>query len=306
MSNQENRRKDLPLITIGVSAYNREYYLPFCLDSLLSQTYPNCEIIVVDDGSTDGTEKLMKERYPHIKYFRKENGGDGSAKNYVARVASGEYIVFNDSDDMFLPDTVERLYNALDPEDENSCSYGTYQTIDADGNEMPTKQKMANYPSGNITGALLKHIIVNSCGTLMPRQFFLDRGGFDTNLRVCHDWSLFLEMSLHCKFYGVREPVFLRRRHGNNISSASYEKMKIVWNVFEKFLLRHPEVGSQFAEIVKERRNDLYGKLYREAKREKLYSSALTHAAAAWDLKKSGKNFFRLLGAWLAVKGCCS
>ena len=73
MPYEESRKKDLPLITIGVSAYNRENYLPFCLDSLLAQSYPNCEIIVVDDGSTDGTEKLMKERYPQINYFRKEN-----------------------------------------------------------------------------------------------------------------------------------------------------------------------------------------------------------------------------------------
>ena len=70
-----------PLITIGVSAYNRANYLPFCLDSLLAQTYPNCEIIVIDDGSSDNTRELMQTKYPQIKYVYQENAGDAAAKN---------------------------------------------------------------------------------------------------------------------------------------------------------------------------------------------------------------------------------
>ena len=69
-----------PLITIGVSAYNRANYLPFCLDSLLAQTYPNCEIIVIDDGSSDNTRELMQTKYPQIKYVYQENAGDAAAK----------------------------------------------------------------------------------------------------------------------------------------------------------------------------------------------------------------------------------
>ena len=78
---------DLPLITIGVSAYNRENFLPECLDSLLAQTYPNIEIIVVDDGSVDNTRQLVTEKYPQVRYIYKENGGDASAKNRAAREA---------------------------------------------------------------------------------------------------------------------------------------------------------------------------------------------------------------------------
>ena len=100
---------DLPLLTIGVSAYNRENFLPECLDSLLAQSYPNIEIIVVDDGSVDNTKALVTEKYPQVRYIYKENGGDASAKNLAAKEAKGEFIVFNDSDDLFYPDAVESL-----------------------------------------------------------------------------------------------------------------------------------------------------------------------------------------------------
>ena len=104
---------DLPLISIGVSTYNRKDYLKLSLDSLLAQTYPNCEIIVVDDGSVDGTGEMVQACYPQVRYVYQTNAGDAAAKNHAAQLAQGEYIVFNDSDDLFLPDAVERLYNAM-------------------------------------------------------------------------------------------------------------------------------------------------------------------------------------------------
>ena len=293
--NKDNQ--NYPLITIGVSAYNRKNYLPECLDSLLQQTYPRCEIIVVDDGSTDGTEELMQEKYPQIKYIRKENGGDASAKNLAAKNASGEYIVFNDSDDVFFPDAVERLYKALQDKGNNTCSYGTYQTIDADGKILPTKRKVSTLPSGNITSVLLRHIIVNNCGTLMPLSAFSECGSFNEKLRVGYDWALFLEMSLNHNFYAVQEPVFYRRRHGNNISSASYGKIHILLNVFEDFISRHQDILAPYSRIIKKRLADLHRKLYREAKKEKLFQQAFEHAAMTWKLNHSIKNLCSMAAA---------
>ena len=283
-----------PLITIGVSAYNRKEYLKLCLDSLLAQTYPNFEIIVVDDGSTDGTGEMMAECYPHIQYVWQENGGDASAKNHIARIAHGEYIVFNDSDDLFYPDSVMRLYNAL-PASGTACSYGTYQTIDAEGKPQSTKRKMKLYPSGMILKDLLLHVIVNSCGVLIPRQLFLDAGGFDTSLKVMHDYSLFLELALKCEFYAIQEPVFLRRRHGNNLSSATYAKMQIANHVFESFINRHPELQADYSHEINQRRASIQNWLYREARKAKMKKEAAFHAKEAYRYKRNLKTFFRML-----------
>lgn len=296
-----NEPNDLPLISIGVSAYNRKDYLRLCLESLLAQTYPNCEIIVVDDGSTDGTGEMMAAEYPQIRYIYQENAGDAAAKNHAAREASGTYIVYNDSDDLFLPDTVERLYNALPADRPDACSYGTYQTIDAEGNPLPTKKKVAAYPSGWITGELIRHIVVNSCGTLMPRRLFLDAGGFDSTLRVSHDYKLFLDLSLKIPFYALQEPVFLRRRHGNNLSTATYAKQKLVFDVLTEFLEKHPDLQTSYKPVIQLRFADLHNKLYREAKKEKRKTEMLAHAKAAFHFKPAVKSLFRLIAAKLGL-----
>ena len=298
--NSESRTA-YPLISIGVSAYNRKDYLKQCLDSLLAQTYPNLEIIVIDDGSSDGTSEMMAECYPDITCIRQENGGDASAKNHAARVAKGEYIVFNDSDDLFYPDAVMRLYEAL-PSSGKACSYGTYQTIDADGMELPTKRKMKHYPSGNIIEYLLRHVIVNNCGTLIPRQLFMESGGFDTSLRVMYDYNFFLELSLKSEFYAVQNPVFLRRRHGSNLSNANYSKMQIANSVYKNFVARHPELQLSYPRIIRRRYSDMQNRLYREAKRENMKKEAAIHAREFYRLNPGVKSFFRMIFSALAAK----
>ena len=285
-----------PLISIGVSTYNRKDYLQLSLDSLLNQSYPNCEIIVVDDGSSDGTAEMMREKYPQIKYVYQENAGDAAAKNHVARLAGGEYIVFNDSDDLFLPDAVMRLYNALDGRSD-ACSYGNYTTIDAEGKMLPTKRKTAVYPSGKITENLLQHILVNSCASLIPLELYKRYGGFNEKLKVAADYSFYLNLSLASEFFAVQEPVFLRRRHSSNISSASYSKINTVLMVFEKFLQENPELEKLYKRTIRARRADLHSKLYREAAREKLSAELKTHARAAFSYRKNFRNFWRMLFA---------
>ena len=288
-----------PLVTIGVATYNRKDYLQECLDSLLAQSYPACEIIVIDDGSTDGTGAMMQEKYPQIKYVYQENAGDPAAKDHAARIGTGKYLVFNDSDDVFLPDAVERLMKALPENDDHAVAYGTYTTIDAAGNILPTKRKAATYPSGRITGDLLQHILVNCTATLMPRELYLANGGLGPVRRVAADYAFYLELSLKSDFYAVQEPVFLRRRHGNNLSGASYAKILTVSQVFEDFVSRHQDVAEEFAGIIRQRRGDFHNKLYREARREKLADNVRHHARSAFKYQPNLKTFFRMLAAIL-------
>ena len=294
MNEKPSENTIFPLITIGVSAYNRKDFLALSLDSLLAQTYPRCQIIVIDDGSTDGTKELMLEKYPSIQYVYQKNAGDAAAKNHAARLAQGEYIVFNDSDDLFFPDTVERLYHALAGK-KNTCSYGTYQTIDAKGNILPTKKKVKDYPSGNITEKLLSHIVVNNCGTLIPVKYFRNGYKFDEKLKVSYDYAFFLQLSLECEFAAVQEPVFYRRRHSSNLSGATYEKLLISFGVFDSFIKSHPEIREKYPETTGRRYADYHNKLYREAKKEKKKEERFFHAKAAWKARPSLKNLVRYL-----------
>ena len=103
---------DMPLITVIVPAYNIPEYLPRCIHSIMAQTYRNLEILLVDDGSTDGTAELcdrLAAEDSRIKVFHKENGGTSRARNLALEHASGEYVGFVDSDDSISPDMYEKL-----------------------------------------------------------------------------------------------------------------------------------------------------------------------------------------------------
>ena len=100
------------LISVIVPVYNVEEYLPRCVDSLLSQTYEKLEIILVDDGTKDASDKICDAyaaRDPRVKVIHKENGGLSSARNAGIDIASGEYLAFVDSDDWIEPDTYAHM-----------------------------------------------------------------------------------------------------------------------------------------------------------------------------------------------------
>ena len=99
-------------VTIIVPVYNTQQYLKECFDSIVAQTYKNIEVIIVDDGSTDNSLSICEEyesKYNNIRVIHKENGGGGSARNVALEIATGDYIIFVDSDDWILPTAAEHL-----------------------------------------------------------------------------------------------------------------------------------------------------------------------------------------------------
>ena len=105
------------MVSIIVPVYKVESYLPQCIESIINQTYPNLEIILIDDGSPDACGKICDEyakQDKRIKVFHKQNGGLSDARNYGVARASGEYLSFVDSDDWIEPDMFEVLVKVAD------------------------------------------------------------------------------------------------------------------------------------------------------------------------------------------------
>ena len=103
-------------LSVIVPMYNVEAYLPQCLESLAAQTLADMEVLLVDDGATDGTSKIamdFAERHENFRYFRKENGGLSDARNYAIPYASGELIAFLDSDDWVEPTLYEKMCETI-------------------------------------------------------------------------------------------------------------------------------------------------------------------------------------------------
>lgn len=114
------------IVSIIVPIYNVEDYVEKCIDSILSQTYDNMEIILVNDGSTDNSRNLINKyiKDTRCKIIDKENGGLSSARNAGIKVATGKYLYFIDSDDYILPNTIEKLVNVMEKENSDFCCFG--------------------------------------------------------------------------------------------------------------------------------------------------------------------------------------
>ena len=126
-------------ISIIVPVYNIIEYLPRCVESLRKQTYDKIEILLVDDGSTDGTAALcdaLAAEDVRIRVFHKQNGGSSSARNLGIQEATGEYLGFVDSDDYVEPDMYERLLQAIETTHLPIAQTGRDE-IDPEGKKLP-------------------------------------------------------------------------------------------------------------------------------------------------------------------------
>lgn len=250
-----------PEISICIPTYNRKEYLKETLASIFAQTYCDYEIVIVDDGSTDGTEQMLKEAGHNIRYHWQENRGDATARNKLIELAQGRYITFIDSDDLLMPDAVERMAEVVKREPDDIVVYGNYIGIDEHGNEA--KRSKRKLYSGYVTQYLFQNIFINSCGSMFPKRVLDNMGGFDTSLRVCSDYDLWLRLSLKYRFIALSEPTFKRRRHSDNLSAISFNNVLTELKVLERF---YYENGGK--EVVPEKiaMTRLAGEGYRVAK----------------------------------------
>ena len=171
-----------PLISVIVPVYNNKELLPKCIDSIIQQTYTNLEIILVDDGSNDGTGKLCDElagRDTRIKVYHKENGGSSSARNLGIQNAKGDYLGFVDSDDFIEPDMYEKLMIVIIDKKCKIVQIGRNE-IDEAGNLLPDicnpPQKLSFCSSEEFMKELLLHKgDCSFCTKLIEKSLFLER-----------------------------------------------------------------------------------------------------------------------------------
>lgn len=239
-------------ISICIPTFNRKDYLAQTLNSVYAQTYPDYNVFVVDDGSTDGTADMIKNAgYKNLTYHWQANAGDAAARNKLIELAAGHYITFLDSDDLLMPDALERMAKAAEAENEPVVVYGSYIRIDGQGNVVGRCKRTLR--TGHITRYLFEDILVHSCGSMFPKKILQEAGGFDTSLPVCSDYDLWLRLSTRYKFVALKEPTFKRRRHSANLSTASAANKMHELEVLRRFY--YEKGGSSFVpQIVAMRR----------------------------------------------------
>lgn len=204
-------------VSVIIPTYNRPRWLPETIESVLNQTYPCTEIIVVNDGSTDNTEEVLKPYIDKIKYIYKENGGPGSAVNAGIMAATGKYIARIDDDDLFLPEKIELQVRMFQQRPELGLVATDSHIIDTEGKIVETR-RVLDFSKHGAFLTLLQYCIFSQ-PTVMVRKECHDKVGLYRNT-YAQDYDMWLRIARAYPLGVIHSPLAMYRRHSSNRSGT--------------------------------------------------------------------------------------
>jgi len=229
----------VPKVSIIIPTYNRAHYLPEALESALNQTYPNIEVIVVNDGSTDNTEAALAPYIRHIRYVRRENGGCAASKNTGLEVATGTLITNLDDDDRMHPERISRqALMFMERPNLGLCGTGV-NFIDTDGNVTGSYIPPKMSPKTQVIQLLRSCALVQS-SVLIHRKCHDHLGNY--KLTHSQDYDFWLRVSLHYEIDVIPEALTDYRHHEAQITGAQNRPnvRKAVGKIVENFVSQTP------------------------------------------------------------------
>ncbi len=238
MVTQKNETK----VSVIIPTYNSKKFLSAAIDSVLTQSYGNYEIIVVDDGSTDDTQQLMNEyvKKNNVKYIRQSNRGVSAARNCGAANSDGKYLCFLDSDDFFLKDNLRHKAKILDTNADVCLVHADVQMISEDGSVL---NEFNRGLSGN---DLYKQLLLwNRCvvpapsSVMIRRDVFNETGGWDESLSTGADQDLFIRVSA----IGKIERIPLVLSYYRNVAGSMSKKALLFERDHLKVYLKAKKAG---------------------------------------------------------------
>jgi hypothetical protein len=231
----ERSRNASASTTVIIPTFNRADYLASSITAILNQTVPADQIIVVDDGSRDHTEKVVKAFEPRVQYLRKENGGKSTALNLGLQYATGDLIWIFDDDDIAEPDALERLSTALRDNPDCGFAYGRYDhfTVDQKGAASYRPVHFPDVPPSELFLALMEWSFILQQGLLVRRSCYEEVGPFDEDLIRSQDLEMMLRLARRYKGVRVDGILFHLRQHsgirGSSGSPVQASKKVEAW-----------------------------------------------------------------------------
>jgi|TARA_B100001769_G_scaffold109239_1_gene84974 glycosyltransferase involved in cell wall biosynthesis len=196
-------------ISIVIPTFNRIGSLPRALDSALNQTYQPSEIIVVDNGSSDGTTKLLRERYPSIRLLIEKKLGVSAARNKGIRHSKFQWIALLDSDDAWDKTKLEKQKNALASSQDQFRLVHTDEIWIRNGNKFNQMKKHQKF-GGDIFNNCLSLCCISPSSVLINKNIFKEVGYFDESLPVCEDYDLWLKICSQEKILFINQKLTLK------------------------------------------------------------------------------------------------
>jgi glycosyltransferase involved in cell wall biosynthesis len=228
-----------PLISVIIPTYNRGWIIKEAIDSVLAQEYINYELIVVDDGSTDDTHDILNSYQKNFLVLRQNNKGVSAARNRGFAAASGRFIAFLDSDDIWLPQKLSQQVDFFQSNpDALICQT---EEIWIRNNVRVNPKKRHKKPSGMIFEPSLSLCLVSPSAVMIKKNLFEEVGLFDETLPACEDYDLWLRVSCRHPVHLIDTPLIIKRGgHEDQLSaSPGLDKFRIkaIKKVIESGLL---------------------------------------------------------------------
>ena len=219
-------------VSVITPVYNGESYIAKAINSLLSQTLGDWELIVVNDGSTDSTPQILEGfSDQRIRIIQQQNSGEARARNVGLNSAGGEYVAFLDADDSYFPNALEDLSSFLDTHPQYDVVFSDGQICDEQDRPLMT---LTEVRPGIYTGNILEKVVISSSIVTVPVCTMTRRSKivehavrFDPNLVIGPDWDFWIQLAVHVNFGYLDKSTCKYRIHTTNITrTTASEKRK--------------------------------------------------------------------------------
>lgn len=266
-----------PLVSVITPAYNRVAFIREAVESVLNQSYPHIEYIVVDDGSEDGTFGILKEyeaagKLTLLTHENRCNRGQSAALNVGLRAASGDYIVILDSDDLLHLNKINCQAEFLENHPEIGMVYGQAMAISEDGRELFPIPHDSHVEPGDPNRLLLDCYMALPGGAMVRKRVFDQAGFFDEAFRASQDHDMVVRIAEAAPFAFLKGTAFYYRKHEDSISQRGLERRwKIGFEILQRAAARYPYKRS----TIRKRRALLHFRMGQVYWGQKLYWHAL-------------------------------
>ena len=208
-------------ISVIIPTLNRCHSLPRAIDSVLKQTLIPDELIVVDNGSSDGSLEMIGSKYPSVQLLKEEKLGVSAARNKGIKESNGNWVALLDSDDEWLPQKLQRQIEVVTESDGNSCLVHTNE-VWKKNNSFVNQMKKHKKSGGDIFNSCLRLCCISPSSSLLNKRLFFEIGYFDENLPACEDYDLWLRICSKEKVLFVDEPLLIKNGGHHDQLSQKY------------------------------------------------------------------------------------
>lgn len=226
---RSRKLKQNPKVSIIIPVYNGSNYLKEAIEASLAQVYKNFEVIVVNDGSTDGgkTEKIAKSFGNKIRYFKKPNGKVSTALNLGIKKMTGEYFSWLSHDDLYTPEKIAKQIEYIQKCPLKTVVYSNYEVIDQFGQHLGYSQ-INPASKANLPRSLMEDRFIHGCALLIPKQAFTDAGLFDPKLFNTQDFDLWFKMMTAGYDFKLCPGFLVKSRRHNQQDSITTSDRQII------------------------------------------------------------------------------